>query len=300
MTVGLLSPPPVRCDIATTSPYRATVIISVYKDASALRLILDSLRRQSVAGFQVIVSEDGNSPEIRAVLAEARPESDSLVHLTQEDCGFRKNRALNRAASRAKSPYLIFLDGDCVPHRRLVENHLRRAESGVVLAGRRVELGPRFSRWLRGNPSRPRTLQNRLVYLLLAPLLHWDGIRHYEVGLLLPFLETMRRNRSQSLLGCNFSCWKQDLLRINGFNEAYCRPGGGEDTDIQWRLERIGVRFRSVRYLAPAYHLHHPVCWQPADENQRILQTTIERDEICCRNGMDQHSLLPGIRREGF
>ena len=300
MTVGLLSPPSVHCDIATTPPYRATIIVSVYQDASVLRLILESLRRQSVGGFQVIVSEDGNSPEIQAVLAEARPELGSLVHLTQEDCGFRKNRAMNRAASRAKSPYLIFLDGDCVPHRRLVENHLRRAEPGVVLAGRRVELGPRFSRWLRGNPSRLRTIQNRLAYLLLAPLLHGDGIRNYEVGLLLPLLETLRGNRTQSLLGCHFSCWKQNLLRINGFNEGYCQPGTGEDTDIQWRLERIGVRFRSARFLAPAYHLYHPVRWQPVEENQRILRTTIERDEIYCRNGMDQHASLPDIRREGF
>ncbi|MCY2994798.1 MAG: glycosyltransferase [Planctomycetota bacterium] len=109
MTVGLLSPPPIHCDIATTPLYRATIIVSVYQDASALRLIFESLRRQSVGGFQVIIAEDGDSSEIQAVLAAARPELGSLVQLTQEDGGFRKSHAVNRAASRVKSPYLIFL-----------------------------------------------------------------------------------------------------------------------------------------------------------------------------------------------
>ena len=42
MTAGLLSPPPIHCDIATTPLYRATSIVSVYQDALALRLILDT------------------------------------------------------------------------------------------------------------------------------------------------------------------------------------------------------------------------------------------------------------------
>lgn len=40
---------------------KASVIISVYKNVDALRLVLDSLRYQTEKDFEIIISEDGNS-----------------------------------------------------------------------------------------------------------------------------------------------------------------------------------------------------------------------------------------------
>ena len=47
-------------------PYpKSTIIVSVYKDMEALGLILDSLANQTIAPNQIIISEDGDSIEMR-------------------------------------------------------------------------------------------------------------------------------------------------------------------------------------------------------------------------------------------
>jgi GT2 family glycosyltransferase len=268
------------------SPLLATVIVSVYKDVAALRCILFALAEQTEKRFQTIISEDGESPDMADFIAAVRPRFPNLVHLTQEDRGFRKTKALNRAVVAAAAERLIFLDGDCVPHRCFVANHLRQAEPRTVCVGRRVQLGPRVSRGLRRRPSWLLPLQHRLCYLLLAPLLYLDGTRNYETGFVSPLLQALQSRKRRFLLGCNFSCARHDLLAINGFNEDYVYPRAGEDTDIEWRLERRGIRLKSVRFVAPVYHLHHPASWTTHAENERILAATKQREEVFCRNGI--------------
>jgi len=42
---------------------------------------------------------------------------------------------------------------------------------------------------------------------------------------------------------------KSDLIAINGFDEDYIAPGGGEDSDIEWRLQALGsVQFYSMKH----------------------------------------------------
>lgn len=264
----------------------AAVIVSVYRDVQALRCILYALRRQTQRDFETIVSEDGEYLAVRQLVDEIRPNYPSLTHLTQAHRGFRKTRALNQAVCAASAQRLIFLDGDCVPHSRFVENHLRYAAADTLCAGRRVQLGPRLSQWLRGRPSRITVLQNAFCYLLLAPAFHFDAGRNYEAGFASRLLQRLRGADPRFILGCNFSCSRDDLLAINGFNEDYVHPGTGEDTDLEWRLQQRGVRLASVRFAAPVFHLHHGSNWTASEENQRILAATRRHGEVYCRNGI--------------
>ena len=132
------------------SPHHASVIISVYKDVGNLKAILHVLTLQTFKEkFEVIVSEDGCDESMKKFVDGYSNPAFSLVHLTQEDRGFRKNRALNRAVAAARSDNLLFLDGDCVPHTDWLEAHLTILQKGSVGVGRRVELGPRFSQLLK-------------------------------------------------------------------------------------------------------------------------------------------------------
>ena len=130
---------------------KCSFIISVYKDTESLGFILESLERQTVLPDEVIISEDGDSVEMAEYLPKAQAEFSklNLVHLTQEDIGWRKNRALNRAIVASKYEYLIFIDGDCVPFDSFVENHLIQAKIGIVLPGKRVELGANITSQIR-------------------------------------------------------------------------------------------------------------------------------------------------------
>lgn len=267
--------------------YAASLVVSVYTDTGALGAILFGLAQQSRTDFEIIVSEDGCSKEMADFIAEVAPRFPNLVHLTQEDDGFRKNIALNRAIMHSRADYLIFIDGDCVPHCDFVRQHLEHGAPGVVCTGRRVELGPRFSRRLIEQPEYLTRLENPWWYLLLAPAIHVDGVKNYEVGLTSRWLH--RGNKPTRIVGCNFSCAKADILAINGFNEDYRSPGIGEDSDIEWRLRANGTKIYNVKFLATVYHLDHPRRWQPSEVNEAIFATARNTKQIFCEHGISSH-----------
>ena len=223
------------------SRYRASLIISVYKDVARLDCILRTLRYQTATDFEIIVSEDGDSAQMRDYLAPLRNDYPQLRHLTQEDRGFRKNRALNRAIQAGHSDYFLFIDGDCVPHSHFIANHLRQAETQAVCAGRRVELGTLFSQRLIEQPDFLLQLESRRRYILLAAALRRDGIKNYEFGFVSPLLHRLAASRPIHIVGSNFSCSRQALETVNGFNEEFESPGIGEDADIDPVAHRAGT-----------------------------------------------------------
>lgn len=267
----------------------ATIIISVYRDAEALRVILAALKMQSEQNFAVLVSEDGESAEIAQVTAQAQAQFPELLHLTQADEGFRKNRALNRAILAAPNDYLIFIDGDCVPHPHFIRGHVAWAERGIVNCGRRVELGPHFSQQLRARPGETLTeYAGTLGYLWRARAMHRDGIKNYELGFYLPWLQRWFR-KPTTIMGCNFSMYRDELIAINGFDEDYRSPGLGEDSDINIRLKKLGLRMLSNKLVALQYHLHHPRSYSVSEENRSLLESASAVASPVCRHGLDRH-----------
>ncbi|MFY9081353.1 glycosyltransferase, partial [Aliarcobacter butzleri] len=118
---------------------KCSIIISVYKDTDSLDLILESLCNQTIIPDEIIISEDGNSIEMSDYVKVAKEKYKKLDinHLFQEDIGWRKNIALNRAIVASKYEYLIFIDGDCVPYSTFIEGHISNAQRKIVLCGKR-------------------------------------------------------------------------------------------------------------------------------------------------------------------
>ena len=122
--------------------YKATVIISVYKKAKELELILYALSIQTFKDFEIILADDGSGENIlRSYHLVKNILQNRIIYLTQTDEGFRKNRILNESIRKANTDYLIFIDGDCVPHSEFVKAHIDNIEHETVLCGRRVFLG---------------------------------------------------------------------------------------------------------------------------------------------------------------
>jgi GT2 family glycosyltransferase len=59
------------------------------------------------------------------------------------------------------------------------------------------------------------------------------------------------------LKGCNYSIPRSALEALNGFDEAY-EGYGREDTDIEIRLQHLGLRIKSLKGLALQFHVWHP------------------------------------------
>ena len=268
-----------------------SLIISVYNKPDILRLVLAACARQSFPQFEIIVADDGSGPAVGDAVADARGNSpQAIVHLWHEDRGWRKNTILNSAVRASRGEHLVFIDGDCIPSRRFLEDHWNERERHRVLLGRRVETSERWSSAL--TLGRIETGEfERLRWREILDGLAGRSLR-VEDGIRMPsrFVRTLLLRSVSGMLGSNFSVAREDLVAINGFDELYDGPGCGEDSDVQYRLSLTGVTGKSLRNLAIQYHVWHPrtrvsdACWDRFQMIKRI-------GEPRCLVGLDQARL---------
>ena len=277
---------------------RVSLIIAVYKDFEALDLILNSLSYQTYKYFEVVVAEDGNDPSIKKTIERAREKfSYPISHTTQEDKGIRKAKSQNNGIIAAKNEYLIFIDGDCIPYSTFIESHVRLSEQNAVVTGRRVNLGPKFSQLLRKDKLSPLTLEK--FYPIFFPFVAFDskerhpedGFRFRPDGLIASNRNKFHKPNTQ-LLGCNFSCPRDLMLKINGFDEGYGNTPVSDDTDLQWRFEFLDTKFITAKNIANLFHLHHSRDFRnliSSTSALELMQKNKSEGKYRCKNGIDTH-----------
>jgi len=268
---------------------KITIIVSVYKNVQALKFVLDSILRQTKRVDEIIISEDGNSDVMKKFIETLN--ITNLIHLTQEDLGWRKNIALNNAIRKASGAYLVFIDGDVVLHRRFIEGHLYCSQPKRVCAGKRVELGTSYSQKILNKELTIDNLTNSFLRRIIS--LHKDGVRHYEDGIYIQpngylYNKIVQKKHINYIIGCNFSCYKKDIESINGFDEDYRYPSIGEDVDINWRFRADGTEVISCRNIANVYHLWHKKGFgsNEGDINNKILKANFDMNRFVCLNGL--------------
>lgn len=263
-----------------------SVLVATYEHPDFLRRTLRGFSGQTAQNFELIICDDGSGPEIGGVVSEFLPcFAGRLTHCRHTKSGFRKCRILNEGILAAKTDYLIFIDADCIPHRRFTEEHMLCKAPGTYLVGRRVQLGKKLTAKLAGTDFDSALIES--AWRTLIPWLLRGQVRHMEAGIYLPTRLRMNSN-PPPLIGCNFSCWKSDMVRINGFNEDFVTPGGGEDDDVERRFRLIGLHGRSVKNAAMCYHQYHPRVLR-GTRGGDLCKALAERGGATCERGLGQH-----------
>lgn len=232
-----------------------TFIVLTYNRPDALLAVLRSLADQCKPGDQIIVADDGSHADSLRILRDHIPSFKcSALHVWHEDRGFTASAARNRAALYATNPYLVFLDGDCVPGPVFVESHRGLAQKSCFVNGSRVLLGPELTQsvlskqcdltrmpasfwlqaWLRGQA-------NKVHHLLPWPL-SWHTV-HREFSW-------------RGIRSCNFGLWRDDFFAVNGFDQVYS-GWGHEDADLVLRLHHAGVDRKNGFLSTEVFHLWH-------------------------------------------
>lgn len=260
---------------------KASVIISVYNRFDFLKLVLAGFERQQESDFEIIIADDGSNAEFITQLNALKKKSNLRIkHIWQEDLGFRKNRILNQAVIATESEYLIFIDGDCIPHPEFVSGHLQQAQQKYCLSGRRVDLSNRLTKQLTpefiqdGNLESGSFFLQMTVDFLRLKLFHLMNGFYTQNQLLLRYFNRKERG----LLGANFSLYKSDLLAINGFDERYTQPTFGEDTDVEYRLRLAGITIKPILNIAVLYHCYHKLL--PRPDESRLLFEQVQKEKL--------------------
>lgn len=276
-----------------------SVIVSTYNRPDALRLCLASLAGQSLAPSEVLIADDGSGQETRDAVAgmkEAMRGAFPIVHVWQEDDGFRKARVLNETVRNATGEYLVFIDGDCMAHRHFLREHVDGSGAEAILSGKRVLVGKELT---------GRLLEKGRVLTRVTPTLLWDYLwrRSQKVGesfrISNPLIrQLLHRDRigEYGILGCNFSIYRKLFYDINGFDEDFL-DGSAGDTDLGVRVLNRGGEIRSVRAQAIVFHLWHPSTWSYGSEKYRynfnLLRGRSENRETRCENGIVKPQRIP-------
>ncbi|MBD3670258.1 MAG: glycosyltransferase family 2 protein [Gammaproteobacteria bacterium] len=233
----------------------ASVIFTTYNHPKWLEKVLWGFSCQTYRDFEIIVADDGSGDETREVIERLCGEINiPIVHLWQEDDGFRKCQILNKAIMKSRGEYLIFTDGDCIPHPEFVENHVKLAEKKRFLSGGYFKLPMETSKnitkedILSGNATRPGWLLKHGVKF--TPKIS-KLISNLKLGAVLDALTTSRASWN----GHSSSTWREYIIETNGFDERM--QYGGQDREFGERLENMGIKGKQVRYRCSCVHLDH-------------------------------------------
>jgi glycosyltransferase involved in cell wall biosynthesis len=261
-----------------------SVLVSTYNRPAALDRVLDGLSRQSRPAEEIIVADDGSAPATAEIVARWRDRGLPLVHCWHEDDGFRKSMIMNRAIEGAHGTIALFLDGDCVPLRDFVHDHVSCFEPDCILAGPRILASETWTRAIEAGD----------VDIPDRSLLQWIGDRlRGRVNRLGPLVRlpdgnwrTRSPRRWEWVRGCNFSVALRALRQVGGFEEDIT-GWGLEDSELAVRLINAGLRVKSLRYAAPVLHLwHREGSRANLAENDRLLQAALREGRVRARRGL--------------
>ncbi len=239
--------------MASTST--VSVILSTYNQPEWLEKVLWGYQAQSHRPDEIVIADDGSDPETKQLIDRLRDVLDvPLEHVWHEDRGFRKTTILNRAIEAADGDYLIFSDGDCIPRKDFVAQHVRHRRESTFLSGGYLKLPMEVSRsislddirsgrafelaWLRGHGVPLGRRLRRVAYPA------WKARA----------ADALTPTRA-SWNGHNASTWKKHLVATNGFDERLAY--GGEDRELGERLVRMGLGSVQLRHRALCLHLDH-------------------------------------------
>lgn len=234
---------------------KLTVIITTYNSEDWLSKVLEGYSNQTDKDFEIVIADDGSTEKTNQVITLYKDKFKyPIIHVWQPDDGFQKSKILNKAILKTNSDYLLFTDGDCIPRNDFVAQHLKHKKEGYFLSGGYFKLPLETSRkisldniknqrcfsisWLiKNGVSKSFKLSKLIKIQSFANFMNW----------LTPTKRTFN--------GHNTSCFKKDLILVNGFNEEM--QYGGLDREAGERLFNFGILSKQIRYSAICLHLDH-------------------------------------------
>ncbi|MEO8065074.1 MAG: glycosyltransferase family 2 protein [Pseudomonadota bacterium] len=261
---------------------RVALVITTYERPDALAAVLQSVGRQRAAPDEIVIADDGSGPATRELVQSCSERSAVPIRfVSQPHSGFRVARLRNLAIAATSIEYLILIDGDMVLHPEFVADHLRIARRGFFTQGVRVHTDEALTRALIADPARSARFWSRGA----------GGLRRAYLmrSVALSGVTRSIANAFIAIKSCNQAFWREDLVRVNGFNEAI-EGWGPEDKELVVRIQNAGVHRQSLLFGGIACHLHHPPASRAAlAANIAVLEETVRQRRVRCERGLDAH-----------
>lgn len=255
---------------------KLSVIITTYNSEDWLYKVLTGFSVQTEADFELVIADDGSLDSTKKIIDSFSDKFKfPIIHVWQEDKGFRKSKILNKAILQTNSDYLLFTDGDCIPRKDYVDVHLKNREEGYFLSGGYFKLPMEISQQITANDIETQNCFS-IKWLLKQKLpVNFKITKLIKARFIVVFLNWITPTK-KTFNGHNSSVYKKDLISVNGFNEEM--QYGGLDRELGERLFNKGLLSKQIRYEAICVHLDHkrgyasPEIWKKNNEIRAFNQ----------------------------
>ncbi|MCB4809184.1 glycosyltransferase family 2 protein [Tamlana sp. 62-3] len=268
----------------------ASVIITTYNKPEFLKLVLLSYDLQTVKNFELIIADDGSGDETKQVIEDFKEKTNLIIiHVWHEDKGFRKTEILNKAILKTNSEYLIFTDGDCIARKDFVETHLSLQKENSVVSGGYFKLTQEVSEKITNKVVENQGCFNKNWLLSHGQPKSFKLNKLTKHKFKAKFLNAVTPTKA-TFDGMNVSCWKKDMLAVNGFNEQM--KYGGLDREVGERMMNKGMTFLQIRYSAICVHLHHNRPYKNEETlklNKKIRQNNKKNKTVVTKFGITKY-----------
>jgi glycosyltransferase involved in cell wall biosynthesis len=260
-----------------------SLIISTYNWPQALSLCLQSVRNQKVLPKEVIIADDGSSEETANLLKNLQKDFPvPLKHVWHADEGFRAAAIRNKAIALCSQDYIIQIDGDIMIHSRFIKDHLEMRRPGHFVVGSRVMLS---------QEETARLIKQGFADLkrLGGKKLAFNGLRNRFLRNLLANVYKTKGRHKFYAKGANIAFYKADIVRVNGYNEAFI-GWGSEDREVAIRLINAGVKKLSIKMGAVCYHLYHKINERHNElRNEDLMYEAIHKQLVWANDGLNKY-----------
>ena len=261
--------------------FKVSILVSTYNWPEALELSIKSMWRQTVLPNEIVIADDGSDNKTKELITRLQRESCiPIVHVWHPDEGFRRTEILNKAIAKAKGDYILQVDGDVILARHFVSDHIELAEKNHFVCGSRVKLQEPITRKIFASGKFP-------PHFWEMPLGFMAN--SFRSRLLRRYMAKRYAREIDHLRGCNMAFWKEDVIKVNGYNEDL-QQWGHEDGEFAYRLHFADVGKKALKGGGCVYHLYHPEVSKSnegrhLEELEKVKSGKLNR----CKNGIDKY-----------
>jgi len=205
-----------------------SIIIPTYNRAEILKKCLESLKKQSIQNFEVIIIDDGGKDNTKDIIDNFKGLKIKYFYQKHKQQGVARNKGIEK--SRGK--YIFFIGDDIIPKKNFLEEHIKihKEKKNVAVLG--LTLWPK--NW---------KINDFMNYLAPnGPQFNYSAIKNKE-------------NCGWEFFWTSNISLEKKWLKKERFDNSF-KGWGYEDLELGYRLEKLGLKI-IFNKNAIAYHYHY-------------------------------------------
>lgn len=248
--------------------FNASIIIPICNQYASLCYVLNGFKAQSVDmnSYELVIIDDGSVDQLSEISSrDLHLQYNLNINLLHQN-NMGRAHARNTGAMNAHAEYLIFCDGDRIPHVSFIEEHLKYSQSKCVLIGDAYDYYGPVSVFEKET-------------ILYSEVKKMSRIPYYYKKIERLYSSSYKQYSWLSFLVGNSSISKDLLIQCGGFDEKFVE-WGFEHFELGYRLYKQGIEFRR-NPNAMSFHLPH------SRENGFYIQHIMSSIDYICKKHPD-------------